>query len=80
MARIGLNSPDPQIPLALEPAIGPQSETALRSVYLKMQISTRLTFEQVMSDAALAICVRNCARAGAGRASPDESRIRMGRS
>jgi hypothetical protein len=72
MARLALIPPESQIPLALEPVDSPQPESAFRSEYLRMQISRRLTFEQVMADTALAICVRNLAeararRGGAGR-------------
>jgi hypothetical protein len=37
-----------------------------------MQISRRLTFEQVMSDTALAICIRNLAEAAARRRPPEQ--------
>lgn len=71
MARFALISQDSQIPLALEPVDSPQAESALRSEYRRMQISRRLTFEQVMSDTALVICIRNLAEAAARRRSPE---------
>jgi hypothetical protein len=73
MARFARISPDPQLPLALEPDRGPQPETALRGVFQRMQISRRLTFEQAMSDTALAICIRNLARGSARRGRTEHS-------
>ena len=67
MARKALSSAARQIPLPLDPSEGPQPESALRREYQRMQISRRLTFEQVMANSALAICIRNLAEAAARR-------------
>ena len=72
MARFALISPDSQMPLALEPVDSLQAESALRSEYRRMRLSRRLTFEQVMSDTALAICIRNLAEAAARRRPPEQ--------
>lgn len=71
MARLALISQNSQIPLALESVDSLQAESALRSEYRRMQISRRLTFEQVMSETALAICIRNLAEAAARRRSQE---------
>lgn len=67
MARAYPNSADLQLPLALDPPDGPQSESALRIQYRRMQISHRMTFAQAMSDIAIAICIRNLAEAATRR-------------
>lgn len=61
MRRFSPYPASPQLPLAFEPATAAQAESAQRVVYRRMRISSRLTFEQVMADPALAICVRNVA-------------------
>lgn len=76
MARFALISPDSQMPLALEHVDSLQAESALRSEYRRMRLSRRLTFEQVMSDTALAICIRNLAEAAARRRSARRGRSR----
>lgn len=45
----------------------PEGTSALRMAYRQLELSRRLTFEQVMSDRALAIGVRNLAEAMARR-------------
>jgi hypothetical protein len=67
MARLALIPPDCQIPLALEPEDGAQTESVMRGEYRRLPISRRLTFEQAMADTALAICIRNLAEAKARR-------------
>jgi hypothetical protein len=67
MAPIALDSQQRQLPLALDPPTSLQAESAMRGVYRCMRISSRLTFEQVMSDTSLAICVRNLADAALRR-------------
>ena len=56
-----------QMPLGLEPTVNPASESALRAAYRRLELSSRLTFEQAMSDAAYAIGIRNLADALARR-------------
>jgi hypothetical protein len=56
-----------QIPLNLEPTANPASESALRAAYKRMKLSRYLGFEQVMSNRALAIGIRNLADAIARR-------------
>jgi len=67
MARTAPHSPERQLPLAFEPPGRLQAESAMRGVYRRMRISKRLTFEQVMADTSLAICVRNLADAALRR-------------
>ncbi|MBE0620529.1 MAG: hypothetical protein IH605_08065 [Burkholderiales bacterium] len=57
-----------QFPLALNPVAGLDSSLVLRSAYTRLQLSHRLSFEQVMSNRAYAIGVRNLAEAMARRA------------
>ena len=54
---------DKQIPLALNLMAGPESTWVLRMAYTRLELSRRLTFEQVMSNRACAIGVRNLADA-----------------
>ena len=56
-----------QIPLALDLMASPASEPALFAAYRRLELSRRLSFEQVMSDRAYAIGVRNLADAMARR-------------
>ena len=56
-----------QIPLALIPMAGLDSNSVLRSAYTRLELSRRLSFEQVMSNRAYAIGVRNLADAMARR-------------
>ena len=44
-----------QIPLDLDPAAHLARESALRAAYVRLRLSARLSFEQVMSDPAYAI-------------------------
>jgi hypothetical protein len=55
-----------QLSLALDPADSGGREAALREIYRQLPISRRLSFEQAMSDTALAICIRNLAEARSG--------------
>lgn len=54
-----------QLPLDLDvdPAAQAARESALRAAYLRLQLSLRLSFEQVMSDPSYAIGIRNLAHA-----------------
>jgi len=52
-----------QIPLAFNPAASLDSKSVLHLAYARLQLSRRLSFEQVMSDRACAIGVRNLADA-----------------
>ncbi len=70
MARFAMDFPQRQMPLAFEPATSLQAQSAMRGVYRRMRISSRLTYEQVMSDPSLAICVRNLADAVLRRHTP----------
>ena len=56
-----------QIPLAFNPMSNPESASVLRSAYTRLELSRRLSFEQVMSNRAYAIGVRNLADAIARR-------------
>lgn len=56
-----------QIPLALDLTAIPASESALLAAYRRLELSRRLSFNQVMSDRAYAIGVRNLADAIARR-------------
>jgi len=52
-----------QIPLAFIPIAGFDSASVLRKAYTRLALSRRLSFEQVMSNHAYAIGVRNLADA-----------------
>jgi hypothetical protein len=52
-----------QIPLAFNPAASLDGKSVLHLAYTRLQLSRRLSFEQVMSDRACAIGVRNLADA-----------------
>jgi hypothetical protein len=56
-----------QIPLAFNPMAGVDSMSVLRTAYTRLELSRRLSFEQVMSNRAYAIGVRNLADAMARR-------------
>jgi hypothetical protein len=56
-----------QIPLDLGPLPSLVPELALRAAYRRLEFSSRLTFEQVMANRALAISIRNLADAIARR-------------
>lgn len=56
-----------QLPLAFNLMANPESASVLRMAYRQLELSRRLTFEQVMSNRALAIGVRNLAAAIARR-------------
>ncbi len=56
-----------QIPLDLDPTAHLARESALRAAYVRLQLSARLSFEQVMSDPVYAIGIRNLADAIARR-------------
>jgi hypothetical protein len=57
-----------QIPLAFNPMASIDGKATLRSAYARLELSRRLSFEQVMSNRAYAIGVRNLADAMARRA------------
>ena len=56
-----------QIPLAFNPMASLDSTSVLRTAYTRLELSRRLSFEQVMSNRACAIGVRNLADAIAHR-------------
>ena len=56
-----------QIPLAFNPAAGADSASILHLAYTRLDLSRRLSFEQVMSNRTYAIGVRNLADAIARR-------------
>lgn len=64
MVRLDQTANDLQIPLPLETEDQPRAEGALRRAYRGLQISRRVSFEEAMSDTALAICLRNLAAVG----------------
>lgn len=63
------NHPGPwkQLPLAFNLNADPESMSVLRTAYSRLKLSRRLTFEQVMSDRALAIGIRHLAESIANR-------------
>lgn len=56
-----------QIPFAFYPMTSVDSTSVLRRAYTRLELSRRLSFEQVMSNRAYAIGVRNLADAMAHR-------------
>ena len=62
-----------QIPLAFNPLASVDSKSVLRSAYTRLELSRRLSFEQVMSNRACAIGVRNLADAMARRLASGKS-------
>ena len=56
-----------QIPLAFNPIASLDNTWVLRTAYTRLELSRRLSFEQVMSNRAYAIGVRNLADAIARR-------------
>jgi hypothetical protein len=56
-----------QLPLAFNPITNPEITSVLRVAYSRLKLSRRLSFEQVMSDRALAIGIRHLADAIAQR-------------
>lgn len=56
-----------QLQLAFNLMENPESMSVLRTAYRQLELSRRLTFEQVMSARALAIGIRNLAEAIARR-------------
>jgi hypothetical protein len=69
-----------QIPLAFNPMASFDSTSVLRKAYTQLELSRRLSFEQVMANRACAIGVRNLADAIARRAArADSSRNRRNR-
>lgn len=65
-----------QLPLDLDldPIAHAARESALRAAYLRLRLSVHLSFEQVMSDPAYAIGIRNLAHAMTHRRSAHSSR------
>jgi hypothetical protein len=63
-----------QIPLAFNPMASVDGKAILRSAYTRLELSRRLSFEQVMSNRAYAIGVRNLADAMARRRTSGISR------
>jgi hypothetical protein len=65
MHRHVQNASARQLPLDLDvdPAAQLARESALRAAYLRLQLSLHLSFEQMMSDPAYAIGIRNLAHA-----------------
>ena len=63
-----------QIPLDLDPAAHLARESALRAAYVRLRLSARLSFEQVMSDPSYALGIRNLADAMARRRSTASAR------
>ena len=74
MHRHTQSASERQIPLDLDPTAYLARESALRAAYLRLHLSTRLSFEQVMSDPAYAIGIRNLADAMARRRSAASAR------
>jgi len=64
-----------QIPLPLDLAKDTASESALRAAYKRLELSRRLTFEQVMSVRVYAIGVRNMADARMRKDSKEKQRL-----
>lgn len=62
-----------QIPLAFDLMANPESESVLRAAYRRLELSRHLSFEQVMSDRAYAVGVRNLADAIARRGASGNS-------
>ena len=58
-----------QLPLAFNLNADSESMSVLRAAYSRLELSRRLTFEQVMTDRALAIGIRHLADAIARRRS-----------
>lgn len=52
-----------QLPLAFNLMANPESKSVLRAAYRRLELSRHLTFEQVMSERAYEIGVRNLADA-----------------
>jgi hypothetical protein len=67
MHRHAQHVSEKQIPLNLEPTANPAGESALRAAYKRLELLRCLTFEEVMSNRALAIGIRNLADAIARR-------------
>jgi len=69
MQRYAQRASAQQIPLDLDPADQSARDSALRAAYVRLRLSARFSFEQVMSDPAYAIGIRNLADAMARRQS-----------
>jgi hypothetical protein len=67
MHRHAQHVSEKQILLDLDPTVHLARESALRAAYVRLQLSARLSFEQVMSDPTYAIGIRNLADAIARR-------------
>lgn len=66
------NTSAKQLPLDLD--VDPAAQAALRTAYLRLQLSLHLSFEQVMSDPCYAIGIRNLAHAMSRRRSAASAR------
>jgi len=74
MHRHAQRASERQIPLDLDPAAHLARESALRAAYVRLRLSARLSFEQVMSEPAYAIGIRNLADAMERRQSSASAR------
>ena len=67
MHRHAQHACEKQIPLDLVPEAAAALDSALHAAYVRLKLSGRLSFEQVMSDPLYAIGIRNLAHAMARR-------------
>jgi hypothetical protein len=63
MQRHSRRACERQIPLDLEPTVNPRSESALRAAYQRVHLPRKFSFEDAMSNRALAIGIENLADA-----------------
>ncbi len=76
MDRYARHASAKQLPLDLDldPVARAARESALREAYRRLQLSVHLSFEQVMSDPAYAIGIRNLAHAMSRRSGAASAR------
>ena len=67
MHRRAQSGSEKQLPLEFDATAQRARESALRAAYVRLRLSARLSFEQVMADPAYAIGIRNLADAMARR-------------
>lgn len=67
MHRRAQSGSEKQLPLELDATAQRARESALRAAYVRLRLSARLSFEQVMAESACAIGIRNLADAMARR-------------